>query len=575
MFLVNVPVIAVALLAGWPLVRESKDPASEPLDPVGAALSIAGLVSLVYAIIEAPGRGWSDPVIVAAFAAAAVLLVAFVVWELRVAHPMLDMGFFRDPRFSAASGAITLVFFALFGSIFLLTQHLQFVLGYSPLEAGVRILPIAALIVTAPVSARVVEHVGTKLVVAAGLLVVAGGLGLLSTVGIDDGYGLVAASLAVLGTGMGLTMAPATESIMGALPLAKAGVGSAMNDTTRKVGGALGVAVLGSVLAGTLSQRDRAGGRGPAGTGRHRRCGLHRRGDRRGGTGRHGRRAAARGRARRVRGRHGRRRAGRGGRGAPGRGAGPGLPARAARSDRRRGRAGPCRAGGGDHRVTARSPGRPRSAEAHRAILDAALDLFVEQGWHAMSVEGVAARAGVGKATVYRRWRSKEELIADAVAELVFEAELPDHGSVRADLEALLGAMQAALSATRAGEVFPRMAAEIAAGSSLGRTYLARVVAPRVAILRQVLERGMARGELRADLNPDVALGLLVGPLIVWRLTGGLGGAAPGDAAAVVDTALRGLLGSGALQVEGRGVGDRGADAEKARDPGARPAVLS
>ncbi len=202
-------------------------------------------------------------------------------------------------------------------------------------------------------------------------------------------------------------------------------------------------------------------------------------------------------------------------------------------------------------------PGRPRSAEAHRAILDAALDMFVEQGGQAMSVEGVAARARVGKATVYRRWRSKEELIADAVAELVFEAELPDRGNVRADLVALLGAMQAALSSTRAGEVFPRMAAEIAAGSSLGRTYLARVVAPRVAILRQVLERGIARGELRADLDPDVAVGLLVGPLIVWRLTGGLGGPPPGDAAAVVETALRGF--AGALQKQGRGAGDRGA----------------
>ncbi len=252
-FLVNVPVIAVALLAGWPLVRESKDPRSEPLDPVGAVLSIAGLVSLVYGIIEAPGRGWSDPVIVAAFTVAAVLLAAFVAWERFVAHPMLHMEFFRRPRFSAASGAITLVFFALFGTIFLLTQHLQFVLGFTPLEAGVRILPIAALIVAAPLSARLAERVGTKFVVAAGLLVVAGGLGLLSTVTIEDGYGLVAASLAVLGTGMGLTMAPATESIMGALPLAKAGVGSAMNDTTRMVGGALGVAVLGTVLAGTYS----------------------------------------------------------------------------------------------------------------------------------------------------------------------------------------------------------------------------------------------------------------------------------------------------------------------------------
>src|SRR6266545_4985144 len=162
---------------------------------------------------------------------------------------MLRMELFRNPRFSVASGAITMVFFALFGSVFLLTQHLQFVLGYTPLQAGVRILPVAALIVAAPLAARLTERVGTKLVVAAGLLVVAGALWLVSTVQLGDGYGLVAASLALLGTGMGLTMAPATESIMGSLPPAKAGVGSAMNDTTRQVGGALGVAVLGSILA--------------------------------------------------------------------------------------------------------------------------------------------------------------------------------------------------------------------------------------------------------------------------------------------------------------------------------------
>jgi hypothetical protein len=133
--------------------------------------------------------------------------------------------------------------------VFLLTQHLQFVLGYTPLQAGVRILPVAALIVAAPLAARLAEGIGSKLVVAAGLLVVAGALWLLSTVQLGDGYGLVAAAQALLGTGMGLTMAPATESIMGALPLAKAGVGSATNDTTRQVGGALGVAVLGSLLA--------------------------------------------------------------------------------------------------------------------------------------------------------------------------------------------------------------------------------------------------------------------------------------------------------------------------------------
>jgi EmrB/QacA subfamily drug resistance transporter len=248
-FLINLPVVALAVGAGWPLVPESRDPAATPLDPIGAALSVAALVALVYGIIQAPADGWTDPVILGAFGLAAVLSGAFGWWERHTRHPMLPMEFFRNPRFSAASGAIAMAFFALFGSVFLLTQHLQFVLGYTPLQAGVRVLPVAALLVAAPLSARLVERAGTKLVVAAGLLVAAGALWLLSTVQLGDGYGLVAATLALLGIGMGLTVAPATESIMGSLPLARAGVGSAMNDTTRQVGGALGVAVLGSVLA--------------------------------------------------------------------------------------------------------------------------------------------------------------------------------------------------------------------------------------------------------------------------------------------------------------------------------------
>jgi EmrB/QacA subfamily drug resistance transporter len=248
-FLVNVPVVVVAILAGWPLVPESRDPRATPLDPLGAGLSIAALVTLVYGIIEAPDNGWTDPAILGLFGVAAVLSAAFIWWELHAEHPMLRIEFFRNPRFSAASGAIMLVFFALFGSVFLLTQHLQFVLGYTPLEAGVRILPLATLIVAAPLSARIVERIGTKVVVFAGLLTVSASLWLLSTVDVASGFGTVAASLAILGIGMGFTMAPATESIMGSLPLAKAGVGSAMNDTTRQIGGALGVAVLGSILA--------------------------------------------------------------------------------------------------------------------------------------------------------------------------------------------------------------------------------------------------------------------------------------------------------------------------------------
>jgi hypothetical protein len=239
----------VALLAGLPLVPESKDPNATPLDPLGALLSIAGLTALVYGIIEAPDNGWTDATTMSAFAVAVVLLVVFVVWELRTDHPMLQMNFFSNPRFSAASVAITLIFFALFGAVFVLTQHLQFVLGYSALEAGLRIVPFATLVLAAPMAARVVERIGIKAVVAAGLTIAGLGLALIANVDPGDGYAPIGWSLALIGFGMGATMAPATDSIMGSLPLAKAGVGSAMNDTTRMVGGALGVAVIGSALA--------------------------------------------------------------------------------------------------------------------------------------------------------------------------------------------------------------------------------------------------------------------------------------------------------------------------------------
>jgi EmrB/QacA subfamily drug resistance transporter len=255
-FLINLPIVAVALATGRFLVPESRDPNATPLDPVGAGLSVAGLTALLYAIIEAPSHGWTDGTILASFAAAAVLLGVFITWERRAAHPMLDVRLFENRRFTAASTSIALVFFAMFGSIFFLTQYLQFVLGYDALQAGVRIIPVAlGLVPAAPLSARLAERVGTKLVVATGLATVALALGLLSTASTSSGYGLVAATLVILGAGMGLAMTPATDSIMGALPLAKAGVGSAVNDTTRQVGGALGVAVLGSLLSSSYGPR--------------------------------------------------------------------------------------------------------------------------------------------------------------------------------------------------------------------------------------------------------------------------------------------------------------------------------
>jgi MFS transporter, DHA2 family, multidrug resistance protein len=254
-FLVNVPVVVVALVLGQLFVPTSRDPAAPPIDVPGALLSIAGLVVLVWAIIEGPG-GWTDPEILGAFALSAVLLGTFILWERRTRFPMLDVSFFRNPRFSAASGAITLTFFAMFGSLFLLTQFLQSILGYTPLEAGIRLLPMAAvMIVVSPLSAKVVERIGSKIVVASGLSTAAIGLIMASRLTAGASYPEVLASLVVLAAGMALVMPPATESIMGSLPPAKAGVGSAVNDTTRQVGGALGVAVLGSVMSSTYGPR--------------------------------------------------------------------------------------------------------------------------------------------------------------------------------------------------------------------------------------------------------------------------------------------------------------------------------
>ncbi|HSL34027.1 MAG TPA: DHA2 family efflux MFS transporter permease subunit [Candidatus Limnocylindrales bacterium] len=255
-FLVNVPVVLLGMAATYAIVPESKADRAPGLDPVGALLSIGGLVALVFGIIEVPSRGWTDPAIVASLGAAAILIGAFLAWERRVAEPMLDVRLFRNARFSAASLSVTLVVFSLMGVLFFLTQYLQGVLGLSAIETGVRFIPLAiGIILSAPVSAWLTRTVGTKVATAAGLLVTVGSLLLLSTVDIASGDLLIGAVLAIGGFGTGVAMTPATDAIMGALPKANAGVGSAVNDTTREIGGALGVAILGSVFSGAFSER--------------------------------------------------------------------------------------------------------------------------------------------------------------------------------------------------------------------------------------------------------------------------------------------------------------------------------
>jgi EmrB/QacA subfamily drug resistance transporter len=255
-FLVNLQVLLLAIIGCVVVVPTSRDADAPRLDLGGAALSMAGLTALLWAIIEAPEQGWMSSRSLVGFAMAAGLLALFGVYESRHPAPMLNLGFFRNPRFSAASGAVTLTFFALFGSLFLVTQYMQSVMGYTALQSGVRYLPLAAtLLVVSPTSAKLAQRFGSKIVVSSGLAAVATGLLLMLRLEADTGYAPVLLSMVVLAFGMGLTMAPATESIMGSLPPAQAGVGSAVNDTTREVGGALGVAVLGSVLSSVFGSR--------------------------------------------------------------------------------------------------------------------------------------------------------------------------------------------------------------------------------------------------------------------------------------------------------------------------------
>jgi EmrB/QacA subfamily drug resistance transporter len=253
-FWLKVPIAAMAFVLALALVPTSRDPRRPPLDRLGLVFSSIAVLALVYTIIEAPEQGWLAARSLAGYAVAAVLFGVFVAYEARREDPLLDVRLFRNGRLSAASLAITLTFFALFGFIFLITQYFQVLRGYEPFETGVRLLPVA-------ISTGLASVVGTLLAVRIGnKAVVASGLGLMTimfawTSQVDGAtsYLEIAAQMVVLGTGMGLTTAPATESMMGAVPSANAGVGSGINDTTRELGGTLGVAVIGSVFASLYS----------------------------------------------------------------------------------------------------------------------------------------------------------------------------------------------------------------------------------------------------------------------------------------------------------------------------------
>jgi EmrB/QacA subfamily drug resistance transporter len=255
-FFAMTPVAAIAALLAARFVPSSRDPRAPRIDLGGFALSTGTVGLLVYTIIEAPSHGWASARTLGCFALTVVLAAAFAAWERRRREPMLDLSLFGNPRFTAASGSVAISFFALSGFIFLVTQFFQFFKGYGPLSTGVRLLPVASCVaISSILGTRLAVRIGTKLVVAGGLTSMAAFYLWVTTTTTSTSYATIAAQMVVLGTGMGLTSAPATEAIMGVVPMTKAGVGSAVNDATRLLGGTLGVAVIGSVYASLYSSR--------------------------------------------------------------------------------------------------------------------------------------------------------------------------------------------------------------------------------------------------------------------------------------------------------------------------------
>src|SRR6202166_2127833 len=256
-FIAMAPVAAAAAILVALVVPASRDPEAAAPDIPGLALSSATMALLVFTIIEAPAYGWTAVRSLAGFAASAVLLTAFIIRERNAAHPMLDVRLFANLRFSAASGAVTVSFFTLFGFIFLVTQYFQFVRGYGPLSTGVHLLPVALSVAAGSVAGtQLAVKAGTKLIVTTGLVAMAAFyLWVAATTSATTSYTIIAVQMVVYGLGMGLTSAPATESIMGAISRRKAGVGSAVNDSTRLLGGTLGVAVIGSIYASAYASR--------------------------------------------------------------------------------------------------------------------------------------------------------------------------------------------------------------------------------------------------------------------------------------------------------------------------------
>jgi EmrB/QacA subfamily drug resistance transporter len=255
-FLINVPIAVAGLLAAIALVPDSKNPVARPPDFTGGILSVSGLALVLWSIIEAPTHGWTSASVLAPACAGLTILAGFLVWERTTSHPMLNLAFFQRRSFSVAVFSAGLVTFSLLGTLFLLTQFLQFDLAYSALQAGVRMLPIAAaLAVIAPLSSVFVRRFGMKVPTAAGLFLVAAGLWVQSGASVTWSYNDMLPGLVITGIGAALVMPTVSGSVMGSVPRGNTGVASATNGTFMQFGGALGVAVIGSLMSTRYQDR--------------------------------------------------------------------------------------------------------------------------------------------------------------------------------------------------------------------------------------------------------------------------------------------------------------------------------
>jgi MFS family permease len=266
-FALNVGLAVVAIIGAARFIPESAEPGAPRLDLFGAALTVAGLGVLVYSVIEAPTHGWGSVETIGGIAVGLLIMVGFVAWEARRQHPLIDPRLFRHRAFTAATLSITVQFFAFFGLVFLMLQYLQLVRGDTPLVAALSMIPMALAMMPSArgIAPRMAQHIGAMRVCVVGLTLITGALVILSRLDADSSYWLLLTGLIPLGAGMGLAMTPATTAITDALPAAKQGVGSAMNDLARELGGALGIAVLGSILQSTYrDQLDVTGLAGPA-----------------------------------------------------------------------------------------------------------------------------------------------------------------------------------------------------------------------------------------------------------------------------------------------------------------------